>query len=396
MKQIAGVKIHPAAELFPLLEGDAFAGLVADIKANGQQQPITLYQGKILDGRNRALACAKLKLKPKTVAYRGSEPWKYVVSLNLARRHLSESQRAMVAARLVTTSHGGDRRSSGKDAARTQTQAAAELSSSSRSVRQATRVLKEADPALIAAVESGLVAVSMAEQLSQRTAREQRALVAKAEKGVEPTKLARELNRKDREKKMREISSGNRAINTREKFGVILADPSWLYNDGTTTPNRRIDNHYPPMTLEEICALPVKALGLKDSIVFLWIPSPLLLEAAPPVLKAWNYNYKSQWIWHKEGKIKKDGTVGGYRGTGHWAIIEHEHVLICPRGDVPTPSTAARFPSVFSAPVGKHSEKPVEVHRRIEAMYPDATKIELFCRSPRKGWSAWGNQSGAE
>lgn len=114
MKSIAGTKIHPAANLFPILEGAAFAELVADVKANGLREPITLYQGKILDGRNRARACVKAKVRPRTRVWKGTDPLAYVVSLNLARRHLTESQRAMVAARLVQTSHGGDRRSSGR------------------------------------------------------------------------------------------------------------------------------------------------------------------------------------------------------------------------------------------------------------------------------------------
>jgi N6-adenosine-specific RNA methylase IME4 len=396
MKQprvIAGMKVHPAANLFPLMEGEAFAELVADVKANGLREPITLYQGKILDGRNRARACVKARAKPKTRVWKGSDPMAYVVSLNLARRHLTESQRAMVAARLVDTSHGGDRRSSGRSAGRTQEQAAAELTASPRSVRQAARVIRDADPELAAAVDAGHVAVSLAEKLVGRPVREQRKVARESAQGAQPSKIVRELHRQDRQRKMAGISKGNRRLKMPERFGVILADPSWLYNEGTTTPDRRIDNHYPPMTLAEICKLPVRELGLDDSILFLWIPSPLILEAAPPVLEAWGYDYKSQWIWNKVGKRKRNGEIGGYRGTGHWAIVEHEHVLICPRGDVPTPATNARFRSVFDAPVGKHSEKPPEVHRRIEAMYPKATKIELFAREARKGWKVWGNQA---
>ena len=394
MKIIARMKVHPAANLFPMLEGAAFAELVADVKANGLREPITLYEGKILDGRNRARACVKAKVCPRTRVWKGTDPLAYVVSLNLARRHLTESQRAMVAARLVQTSHGGDRRSSGRSAVRSQDQAAAELSTSARSVRQAKRVIERADPELVAAVESGHVAVSLAEQISDRPVREQRKVAREALQGEAPAKLVRELNRQTREKKMAEISKGNRRLKMPQRFGVILADPSWLYNEGTTTPNRRIDNKYPPMKLEDICKLQVRELGLDDAILFLWIPSPLILEAAPPVLEAWGFGYKSQWIWNKVGKRKKNGEIGGYRGTGHWAIVEHEHVLICPRGDVPTPATKARFRSVFDAPVGEHSEKPPEVHRRIEAMYPKASKIELFARAPRPGWKVWGNQSG--
>lgn len=94
------------------MEGAEFASLVEDIRAHGQVQPLVMYQGKILDGRNRARACEKIGIKPKTVDYRGTDPLGYVLSLNLARRHLNESQRAMVAARVSEwSSAGGDRRS---------------------------------------------------------------------------------------------------------------------------------------------------------------------------------------------------------------------------------------------------------------------------------------------
>lgn len=395
MAKLAGFYIHPVAAIFPRIEGEEFAALCADIKKNGLREPVTLYEGKILDGINRTRACQKIKIKIKTRSYRGKDPVGYVISHNLARRHLNESQRAMIAAKLANIQHGGDRKSEGATEGETsQKKAAQVLNSSERAVRKARKVIDQADPELVAAVEAGHVAVSAAEKLVDRPVREQRKVAREAAKGTPASKVVRELNRKDREKKMKGISKGNKALKGNKRYGVILADPSWLYNEGTTTPNRRIDNHYPPMSLEEICALPVQKLGLPDCVLFLWITSPLLLEAAAPVLDAWGFDYKSQWIWHKEGKIKKDGTVGGYRGTGYWAIIEHELVLICSRGDVPPPPPKARFKSVFSAPVGKHSEKPDEVHKRIEKMYPKASKIELFARTPRnKKWDVWGNQS---
>jgi N6-adenosine-specific RNA methylase IME4 len=243
-------------------------------------------------------------------------------------------------------------------------------------------------------VDDGLIAVSLASKIAELPKAEQRKIAKRAKDGEKPSALMREHNRNAREAKMATIKKGNKALSVDQKYSVILADPPWLYNEGTTTPDRRIDNHYPMMPLDEICALPVRKLAAKHAVLFLWITSPLLLEAAPAILKAWGkWDYKSQWVWHKTGKLKKNGDIGGYRGTGHWAIIEHELVLICTRGEPPTPDYSARFPSVFTGPVGKHSEQPVEVQRRIECMYPKAAKIELFCREPRKGWAAWGNQA---
>ena len=91
---------HPAAEVFPLLEGDAFEALVEDIRRNGLREPIWLHQdGRILDGRNRYRACGKVDVEPRFQTYIGPDDsiLPFVVSLNLFRRHLNESQRALVA-----------------------------------------------------------------------------------------------------------------------------------------------------------------------------------------------------------------------------------------------------------------------------------------------------------
>jgi hypothetical protein len=98
----ADLKFHPLANIFPLMEGQEFESLVEDIRAaNGLHEKITLYEGCILDGRNRYRACKALGIDITALEfdeYDGSDPLGFVISLNLARRHLSESQRAMIAA----------------------------------------------------------------------------------------------------------------------------------------------------------------------------------------------------------------------------------------------------------------------------------------------------------
>lgn len=95
------MKIHRLAKYFPVLEGEEFDLLVEDIKKNGQQEPIVLYQGEILDGVNRFTACEKLGIVPITKEYKGSDPLAYVISENIRRRHMDASQRAMLAQEML-------------------------------------------------------------------------------------------------------------------------------------------------------------------------------------------------------------------------------------------------------------------------------------------------------
>lgn len=90
--------VHPAAELFPLIEGDEYDQLVADVETNGLLEPVwVMSDGALLDGRNRVRACVKTNTPIQTRTYEGSDPVGFVVSLNLKRRHLTTGQRAMLA-----------------------------------------------------------------------------------------------------------------------------------------------------------------------------------------------------------------------------------------------------------------------------------------------------------
>jgi hypothetical protein len=90
---------HPLADIFPLMEGAEFDALVADIKANGVREKIWLYEGKILDGRNREHAAAAAGVPCSTCLYEGDDPVGFVIAKNIKRRHLDEPLRAMIAAK---------------------------------------------------------------------------------------------------------------------------------------------------------------------------------------------------------------------------------------------------------------------------------------------------------
>jgi ParB-like chromosome segregation protein Spo0J len=103
MTATKGLEFHPLAETFPLMEGEDFKTLKHDIRDNGQREPIVLYQDKILDGRNRYLACIDLGLEPQTKLFTDSDPLRFVISMNIHRRHLSPDQRRNIIAKLLKT-----------------------------------------------------------------------------------------------------------------------------------------------------------------------------------------------------------------------------------------------------------------------------------------------------
>ncbi len=156
---------HDLANLFPLLEGEAFWSLVEDIKANGVREPIVMFEGKVLDGRNRYLAAREAGVSYPVTEYEGDDPLAFVVSLNLKRRHLNESQRAMAAARIAKLPRGANQHTA--IAAPSQADAAGMLNVSADSVQRARIVQRDATPALVASVEAGEVSVSAAAEVAR-------------------------------------------------------------------------------------------------------------------------------------------------------------------------------------------------------------------------------------
>lgn len=148
-------KDHTLAALLPMMSQTEIAELAGDIKENGLRAPITLYEGKVLDGRNRYRACKIAGVEPRFRQLNGDDPLAFIVSANVRRRHLNESQRAIIAAKLVTTQHGGKRQEANWPLAISTGEAAEKLNVSPRTVKRAKKILQEAPPEKVKAIESG-------------------------------------------------------------------------------------------------------------------------------------------------------------------------------------------------------------------------------------------------
>lgn len=160
-------------------------------------------------------------------------------------------------------------------------------------------------------------------------------------------------------------------------YDLVLADPPWRY-DHQEAGNRKIENQYATATLEEIEAHAPNC-G-KDAILLLWATAPKLQEALQ-VMGAWGFEYKTNAVWDKE-------TIG----MGYWFRGQHELLLVGTKGNPGATPEGSRISSVFREKRTAHSRKPASVYEWIEKAFPHKSKLEMYCRNPRKGWAAWGNE----
>ncbi len=172
---VQSMQIHPVANIFPPMGAREFQALCDDVRAHGLREPIWLHEdGRIIDGRHRYRACGVVGIEPQFRTWDGSgEVVSFVVSLNLHRRHLDESQRALVAARIATLAQGQRADRSIDLSSVTQQDAADMLNVSVPSVKRAREVLDTGAPQLVEAVERGDLSVSFAAQVAELPEKDQ-------------------------------------------------------------------------------------------------------------------------------------------------------------------------------------------------------------------------------
>ena len=162
----ADIPFHPLANIFPLMEGRQFNELVEDVRINGLNEPIVLHEGTVLDGRNRLRACIAAGVPYRTVPFQGTDPIAFVISANVHRRHLSTSQRSMLAAELANMRQG-TRTDLAPNGAMSQGDAAKLLNVGRRSVQRAVALRENADSAVIEMVKRGQMTTAAATALTR-------------------------------------------------------------------------------------------------------------------------------------------------------------------------------------------------------------------------------------
>ena len=180
-----------------------------------------------------------------------------------------------------------------------------------------------------------------------------------------------------------------------KKFDIIYADPPWDYNgklqfDKSSKDAESIDLSkkifissatfkYPTLKTSELMKLPVQEIANDDCLLFMWTSNPHLAQAIK-LADAWGFEYKTvAFVWDKMN-----------HNPGQYTLSNCELCLVFKRGKIPTPRGARNIQQLVRRSRNGHSEKPLEVMKAIEKMFPSQERIELFARKKMDGWDAWG------
>ncbi len=186
-------------------------------------------------------------------------------------------------------------------------------------------------------------------------------------------------------------------LNKPKPYSIIYADPCWEYSNKKTggSFSSGAEDHYPTMSVAELCNMDVEAIAADDSFCFMWTTGPYLLSGeAATVMSAWGFTPKTiAFVW-----IKTDKTGKPVNGMGFYSRSCVEYVLLGKRG----------FPERYSASVGqliesedpitlrtprlRHSEKPPETRSKIIELCGNLKRIELFSRHEVPTWDRMGNE----
>lgn len=180
------------------------------------------------------------------------------------------------------------------------------------------------------------------------------------------------------------------AVAGKRRFGTILADPPWQFQNktGKIAPEHKRLNRYGTMTLKDIEELPVSEIVADPAHLYLWVPNALLPDGLC-VMKKWGFQYKANIVWHK---IRKDGGPDG-RGVGFYFRNVTEILLFGTRGkNARTHKLGRTQVNYIATRKREHSRKPDEQYAIIEGCSPGPF-LEMFARGARSRWTSWGNQA---
>jgi N6-adenosine-specific RNA methylase IME4 len=170
-----------------------------------------------------------------------------------------------------------------------------------------------------------------------------------------------------------------------KKYQIIYADPPWEYDSSRSIAqksclSRECKDHYSYMSIQQICALPIKGLTDTSALLFLWTTSPKL-NLAFNVISAWGFTYSTvAFVWEK---VRVN--------PSYYTLSSTELCLVARKGNIPKPRGKRNIRQFYQEERNKHSKKPDGIRNLIVEMFPMQAKIELFARQKTEGWDVFGN-----
>ena len=189
------------------------------------------------------------------------------------------------------------------------------------------------------------------------------------------------------------------------KYSLILTDPPWEYRDTQSNDPKRGGITYPVMSIQSICELPISDIAADNSVCVMWCTSPKFCDIGEydplTAMRMWGFRPVTfLFVWVKTNKngeevledTRLDEYDDWYSGLGKYTNSNIEFAVIGRRGKA-LERKEKNVKQLIFAPIGKHSAKPQEQYKRLERMFGDVPRIELFARKenpPPENWKATG------
>lgn len=171
------------------------------------------------------------------------------------------------------------------------------------------------------------------------------------------------------------------------RFGMIMIDVAWQFDTWSLEgkKHKSPEGHYRTMPMVEVLRLPVGDLAAKDAVLWAWGTHPMIDQQIAAV-KRWGFKFVTTGVWVKR---TRNGKLGF--GTGYRLRCASEPFIIATIGN---PKTAKNIRTVIEGPIREHSRKPDEAYREAERMILDVDRCDIFSRTDRKRWTAFGDETG--
>lgn len=394
------MEFHKAANIFPMMEKEEYEFLKSDIKKNGLLEPIWTHENKIIDGRNRYNACQDLKIQPRFKSWEGKGSLTgFVVSLNLHRRHLSSSQKAVVALEiepLLAEEAKERQRLAGKEYGRgIDNEKGIRKVYTPETLIPAKPVLGEkvtqiiAEPILKEAREQAAKITGTNRQYVSDIKKIQKVAPEKIEQIKQGIKTIPQVKHEIKAEKQEKRREENQILvdatpitetihTTKAKFSTIVIDPPWDWGDeGDINQLGRAKPEYQTMSINELKQLPIQNISDEDCHLYLWITNRSLPKGFD-LLVSWGFRYVTCLTWCKPSI----GMGNYFRGSSEQILFGIRGSLPLMRKDIGTWFQANRGD-------GGHSSKPDEFYELIKTCSP-SPRVDIFGRKERDGYLVLG------